>query len=141
MVKRKRSALFAAEDITGKISFNHSWKRDFFRVVLIIMAVVFMIIALAQPQWGKEQVEIKHKGIDVMFLLDTSTSMLAEDIAPNRMMKAKLAIDSLLTKLKGNRVGLIAFAGTSYLECPLTIDYSAFRLFLNAINYKVATNR
>ncbi|MBN1492957.1 MAG: VWA domain-containing protein [Candidatus Omnitrophica bacterium] len=134
MIKHRRSVAFAKAGALKKISYNHSRGRDFTRGLLMVLALIFIIIALAQPQWGKEQVEIKHLGVDIMFLLDTSTSMLAEDVLPSRITKAKLEIEGLLDRLKGNRVGLIAFAGSSYLECPLTIDYSAFRLFLNAVN-------
>jgi Ca-activated chloride channel family protein len=133
MLKKKRRALFAKGPCLQKIDFNHSPGRGRLRAALLLVAISFMIIALAEPQWGNEQVEIRHRGVDIIFLLDTSMSMLAEDLPPSRIIKAKMAIEALLERLKGNRVGLVAFAGSSYLECPLTIDYSAFRLFLNAI--------
>ncbi|MBI3317146.1 MAG: VWA domain-containing protein [Candidatus Omnitrophica bacterium] len=96
-------------------------------------AVFFCVLALARPQWGEEKRKIERKGIDVIFLLDTSLSMLAEDIKPNRLEKSKLEIKSMLRELKGDRVGIIAFAGSGFLQAPLTLDYSAFLLFLDAI--------
>ncbi len=87
-------------------------------------------LALTQPRWGFEWREVKHKGVDIFVLLDVSKSMLTEDVRPNRLEQAKYAVQDLLEKLQGDRIGLIAFAGTAFLQCPLTVDYEAFRLTL-----------
>lgn len=99
----------------------------------LLLAILCAVLALARPQWGEEKRKIERKGIDVIFLLDTSLSMLAEDIKPNRLEKSKMEIKSMLRELKGDRVGIIAFAGSGFLQAPLTLDYSAFQLFLDAI--------
>lgn len=103
------------------------------RAVLLMLVFFLAVFALARPQWGEEKKEIQRKGIDVIFMLDTSLSMLAEDIRPNRLEKSKLEIKTILRELKGDRVGMVAFAGSSFLQTPLTLDYSAFLLFLDAV--------
>lgn len=134
LVKQRRMRRFAHDAVIRKISYSHSRRNDFIRTALYCIALLCMIIALARPQWGEEKVEIKHRGIDVMFVIDTSLSMLAEDIVPNRFEKARLEVKSFIKEMRGDRIGLVAFAGNSYLACPLTIDHAAFRLFLNALN-------
>jgi len=112
-------------------AWGQKWRLKAF---LALLAVVFAVFALARPQWGAEKKKIERKGVDVVFLLDTSLSMLAADIKPSRIEKAKLEIKAFLKKLKGDRVGLIPFSGSSFLQSPLTVDYSAFLLFLDAVN-------
>jgi len=101
--------------------------------LLLILAFFFASLALSRPQWGEEKKRVERKGLDIIFLLDTSLSMLAQDVKPDRLRKAKLEIKSLIWRFKGNRVGMVAFAGTSFLQCPLTLDYSAFMLFVDAL--------
>ena len=93
-----------------------------------------IIIALARPQLGYTLQETRSKGVDILFLLDTSQSMLTEDLKPNRLKRAKFAILDFLDNLEGDRVGLTAFAGNSFLQCPLTLEYNAFRMALDAID-------
>ena len=99
----------------------------------LVVVFLFSVLALARPQWGEEKKQVERKGVDIIFLLDTSLSMLAEDIKSNRLVKSKLEIKNLLRRLKGDRVGMVAFAGSSFLQCPLTLDYSAFLLFVDAL--------
>ncbi len=101
--------------------------RQKIRAGFFIGAVVCLIIALARPQWGYDLDEVRQRGLDIMVAIDTSKSMLAEDIAPNRLARAKLAVLDLMQQAKFDRLGLIAFAGTAFLQCPLTIDDAAFR--------------
>ncbi len=98
---------------------------------LITVFYVLAIVALARPQWGYELQEVKRQGLDILIAVDVSKSMLTKDVAPNRLERTKLAIKDLVKKLKGDRVGLIAFAGQAFLVCPLTIDYNGFLLSLN----------
>jgi Ca-activated chloride channel family protein len=100
------------------------------KAVLVVAVVLFTALAMAQPRWGFEWREVKHNGVDVMVLFDVSKSMLTEDVRPNRLTQAKYAVQDLLGKLRGDRIGLIAFAGTAFVQCPLTVDYEAFRLTL-----------
>ncbi|MDO8548751.1 MAG: VWA domain-containing protein [Ignavibacteria bacterium] len=102
---------------------------------LVIIALIFLIIAAANPQVGTKMEEVKQTGIDVFILLDVSNSMRAEDIKPNRLEKAKFQIGSLINRLRGDRIGLIIFAGDAYVQIPLTTDYSAANLFLSAVDF------
>ncbi len=96
------------------------------RILLWLAAFSIACLALARPQWGFHWQEVKRRGLDILVVLDTSKSMLAQDIKPNRLQQAKWGVRDLVAKLKGDRVGLVTFAGSSFLECPLTVDYAAF---------------
>jgi Ca-activated chloride channel family protein len=101
--------------------------RQKIRLAALLGAVTFLVLALARPQWGFDWEEAKVRGLDIVVAIDTSKSMLAEDIAPNRLARAKLAALDLMQHARSDRLGLIAFAGEAFLQCPLTIDDSAFR--------------
>ena len=98
------------------------------------LSYTFLVLALSRPQIGTTLEIMKRSGLDIMVGLDISASMLAEDIKPNRLLKAKHAISSFIDRLEGDRVGLIVFAGDSFVQCPLTIDYAAAKLLLDALN-------
>jgi Ca-activated chloride channel family protein len=104
------------------------------KFVLILAALTCLVFAAANPQVGTKIQEVKQTGIDVFIALDVSNSMLAEDIKPNRLQKAKYQVSSLINKLRGDRIGLIIFAGQAYIQIPLTTDYSAANLFLSAVD-------
>jgi len=104
---------------------------------LITVTVVLLIVALARPQWGFTWEESKQKGLDIVVAIDTSKSMLAEDIAPNRLQRAKLAALDLMQQAKADRLGLVAFAGGAFLQCPLTIDDNAFRQSVGMLDVNV----
>lgn len=101
------------------------------RGVLVVLAVTLMGLALAGPRLGTNVQEIQREGVDLVIALDVSQSMLAEDVAPNRLERAKNEIKSLIDELSGDRVGLVLFAGDGFVQCPLTTDYDAVRLFLD----------
>lgn len=126
--KRRKAALekFAAHQLIGRLTANISGKKRRYKNILLLLAVFFSFAALARPQYGFEWVDVKRKGIDLLFAVDSSKSMLAEDIKPNRLKRAHLAILDFVQQLGGDRVGLIPFAGSAYLMCPLTLDYEAF---------------
>jgi Ca-activated chloride channel family protein len=107
------------------------------RFVLITVAVTFLLIALARPQWGFDWQESKQKGLDIVVAIDTSKSMLAEDIAPNRLQRAKLAAMDLMQQAKSDRLGLVAFAGGAFLQCPLTIDDNAFKQSVETLDVNI----
>lgn len=111
--------------------------RQKVRFVLIIIAVALLIVALARPQWGFTWEESKQKGLDIVVAIDTSKSMLAEDIAPNRLQRAKLAALDLMQQAQSDRLGLVAFAGGAFLQCPLTIDDNAFRQSIEALDVNI----
>lgn len=99
--------------------------------MLRLLAAGLLIVAIARPQWGFHWEEVKQRGLNILVLMDTSKSMLAEDIKPNRLQQTKWAVRDLLRELKGDKIGLIAFSGSSFLQCPLTIDYAAFMMQLD----------
>lgn len=134
---RRREALmerFADKNMLGGITPTVSMARKVWKIILAGTAFLLCIFALARPQWGFEWQEIKRTGLDMLIAIDVSKSMLARDVKPNRLERAKLAVKDLTKKLSGDRVGLIAFAGTAFLQCPLTIDYNGFLLALDDIN-------
>ncbi len=104
------------------------------KFLVISGAIAFLVLSVANPQVGTKMENVKREGVDVMILLDVSASMKAEDIKPNRLESAKQEISHLLDKLQNDRIGLIVFAGDSYLQLPLTVDYSAARLILSTID-------
>lgn len=135
MHKKRLLALekFASGQLIGRLTKNVSQTRRRYKNALLLLAVFLLFAALARPQYGFEWVDVKRKGIDLLFALDTSKSMLAEDIKPNRLKRAHFAILDFVQRLDGDRVGLLPFAGTSFLMCPLTMDYEAFEQSLSAV--------
>lgn len=97
-------------------------------------AFAFSVLALARPQLGFQWQEVKRQGLDILIAIDTSRSMLTQDVKPNRLERTKLAVHDLIKKLKGDRIGLIAFAGDAFMVCPLTVDYGGFLLSLNDLS-------
>jgi len=132
--EKKRFSRFANPSFYPEYLSSRSQFLHFFKYILIILALAFIIFALLRPQWDYEEREYSFNGLDIMVCLDVSKSMDAQDITPSRLLRAKMQIDSLIDKLKGDRIGIIAFAGVPTLECPLTDDYACVRLVLNSIN-------
>ena len=111
-----------------------STERRIIKAVLVIVACGFLVLALARPQWGSRLETVTRRGVDVMIAVDTSLSMLAEDVKPNRLTQARAAVSGFLDLLHGDRVGLVAFAGAAYVACPLTIDHAAAALFVDVLD-------
>ena len=125
-----------------KFLFNRvKYSRIRLRSRLIILGIIFILLASVGPQIGMKLTELTREGVDIFILLDTSTSMNAMDVKPSRIEKAKYELGRLLNKLEGDRAGLIAFAGSAHLHCPLTEDYSASRLFLNMMDTDLITTQ
>lgn len=135
--KRKQQKLnsFADFPLHKIIIPEHSKLKVNIKFILILTAFALLILAAANPQVGTKLQEVKQTGIDVFICLDVSNSMSAEDIKPNRLEKAKYQISNLIQKLRGDRIGLIIFAGQAYIQFPLTTDYSAASLFLGAVDF------
>ena len=112
-------------------SVNASRQRT--KMILFLSGIGFLSIALLQPQFGTVLEMAKRKGVDVVVALDVSRSMLAEDVRPNRLERARFQIGELLERLEGDRVGLVLFAGSAFIQCPLTVDYGAFHLLLSIV--------
>jgi Ca-activated chloride channel homolog len=134
--RRQQSAAFAAPEVIEKLMRSHSPARRFLKGVLLGLALAGIGLALARPQWGETSEVTSALGEDIVFLLDGSRSMLAEDVRPNRLARAKLAIQEFVLQHGRGRVGLVAFAGQAFLQCPLTFDYDAFREALMAVDDK-----
>lgn len=120
--------------LVRRLSKSVSGRRRRYKASIMVTAVALLSLALAGPQVGTQLREIKREGIDLVIALDVSASMLAEDVAPNRLGRARNEIKRLLGELRGDRVGLVIFAGDAFIQCPLTTDYSAVRLFLDVAN-------
>ncbi|MFC1485295.1 VWA domain-containing protein [bacterium] len=132
--KKKRLSIFGDYNVVKTLIPFDIWERQKLKLVIVLFALLFLIIGLAGPQFGTRITEVKRKGVDVVIAIDTSLSMLAEDIKPDRMSEAKRQLGNLIKLLEGNRVGIIAFAGTSFLQCPLTLDLNSAKLFLDFID-------
>ncbi len=133
-VRRKTMNRFGEKKLSLFTARSFSLRRFIWRESLLVAAVFFVVMALARPQWGFDWQEVRHEGLDILVAIDTSKSMLTEDVKPSRLERAKLAVKDLLKKLKGDRIGLIAFAGDAFLSCPLTSDYGGFTLSLDDLN-------
>ncbi|MCB9771132.1 MAG: VWA domain-containing protein [Candidatus Omnitrophica bacterium] len=132
--KEKLLARFSREELFKHITKSYDPKRHTLKNILLVLIVLFSCLALARPQWGYEMREIKRRGTDILLVVDVSRSMLTKDVKPSRLERTKLAIRDFIKKLKGDRVGLIAFAGDAFLSCPLTVDYGGFLLSLEDLS-------
>ncbi|MBN2063962.1 MAG: VWA domain-containing protein [Sedimentisphaerales bacterium] len=119
-----------AELVNGQVSTG----RQVFKGVILLLSIVAIVIALTQPGWNPQPRQVVQKGRDIVLLIDVSRSMLAEDLYPSRLAHAKMAVKDLLGVLKGDRVGLIAFAGTTAVKCPLTRDYPFVSMAVEELN-------
>jgi Ca-activated chloride channel family protein len=125
---------FAQKDLLSGLLSTFDFKNRRRKIVLFFAALLLLIVALMRPQWGFHWEEGKRSGLDILFAIDTSRSMLAEDLKPNRLEHAKGMIRDLVKELKGDRVGLIAFSGRGFLVCPLTNDYNGFLLSVEGLD-------
>jgi Ca-activated chloride channel family protein len=134
-MNRKRALKrFGDIDVIAKLMPAVSIVRPAFKFGFLILALVFLIIALANPQIGSKVEKVKRSGVDLIIALDVSNSMLAEDIKPNRLERAKQAIMKLIDKLDEDRIGVVVFAGKAYTQLPITSDYGAAKLFVSTVN-------
>ena len=134
---RRQAALlaaFVAPRLMENLTRSFSPQRRRLKHALFVAATACLFVALARPQAGFRWEETHRKGLEILFAVDTSKSMLAQDVKPNRLTRAKLAVEDLLGQLHGDGVGLVAFAGNSFLQCPITLDYDAFRDSLEALD-------
>lgn len=134
--KRQALAVFVGLALAARLLPGVSYSRQWFKALCLVAAMGCGIVALMQPQWGKEWQNIPRRGRDIMILLDVSRSMLAEDVVPNRLERAKLDMKDLVQVIAnegGHRLGLVVFAGRASLQCPLTRDYAFFLQRLNKV--------
>jgi Ca-activated chloride channel homolog len=137
--KSKALKILANSEMLKKINTTVSLKKQIFKACLLVAAFIFIVIALTQPKWNPKAQQIQRKGRDVCILLDTSRSMLAEDIKPSRLERSKIAIRDLLEILQGDRIAIVTFAGNATVKCPLTQDYAFVRMVLADISTESTT--
>ncbi len=132
-MRRNRIRKFGDEALVSGLMPSYSKGKVWVRLVLFSIGFFFFVIGLSRPQIGAKLKEHETKGAEIMIVLDVSNSMLAEDYSPNRLERAKLAISRLVDKLREDRIGLIVFAGNSFVQLPITTDYVSAKMFLNSI--------
>jgi len=132
--RKKALNRFGEFHLIHRLMPEFSTGRLILKFVSLMIAFAFLVLALADPETGSKMEKMQRKGIDVMIALDVSNSMLAEDIRPSRLERAKQAISKLIDRLDGDRIGIIVFAGKAYNQLPITTDYGAGKMFLSAIS-------
>jgi len=131
--KKRAMERIADSDLLARLTGAERMGSRFLKGLFLLASLGLMIFALAGPRWGSHYQEVSQKGVDIMVLVDVSGSMLVEDIEPNRLERARREILDFLRIVEGDRVGLIAFAGAAFVQCPLTLDYAALQMFLSAL--------
>ena len=133
-LRRRRLQKFGDEALVKSLMPSYSKAKVWLRLSLFLLAFFFFVLGISRPQMGAILKEHKTRGAEVMIVLDVSNSMLAEDYSPNRLERAKLAISRMVDKLREDRIGLIVFAGNSFVQLPITTDYVSAKMFLNSIS-------
>ena len=134
--RRKRKLLneFGDQSLIQELMPDHSKSRPIIRLVLLLIAVAFFVLGIAGPEFGTKLQQKKHRGVEIIIALDVSNSMLAEDIQPSRLERAKQAISKMVDNLQNDRIGLVVFAGEAYIQLPITSDYISAKMFLQTIS-------
>ncbi|MFC6861341.1 VWA domain-containing protein [Zunongwangia atlantica] len=132
--KRKARKSFASDELLQKLAPNKSNFKPILKVILACMALACLVVALVNPKMGTTMETVKREGVDIVFAIDVSKSMDAEDIAPSRIEKSKQLVRQILNGLGSDRVGIIAYAGSAFPQLPITTDYAAAKMFLQALN-------
>jgi len=125
---------FGSKSSTRRLIENAGTQHIIIKNALLVFTFICLVLAVARPQMGSKEEYIKRKGVDIFICLDVSKSMLAQDIKPSRLSKAKHEIEKFIDLLRGDRVGLVVFAGDSIIQCPLTLDYGAAKMFLDVVS-------
>jgi Ca-activated chloride channel family protein len=140
--KRKRDLKAIGDpELINSLMPDYSQFRRNLKAILMILALILLIAGIAGPQFGSRLTEVKHEGIEIIIALDVSNSMMAEDIQPNRLERAKQELSKLMDKLENDRFGLIVFAGDAYTQIPITNDYLSAKMFLAGINTNMVSRQ
>ena len=136
LMQRKKSQLAKVgdSDLLDRLMSERSTRKEWIKYGLWLLGLTFLILACSNPQWGTKKEKVKATSADIYIALDISRSMDAKDISPSRLERSKKFVEELINTLKGDRIGLISFAGSAYLQIPLTSDYAAVQLYANAAN-------
>lgn len=137
MARRRALRKFGQEEVLEQLMPFSSKGRPVFKFFLLMLALAFFIVGIARPQFGSKLKTVKREGVELIIALDVSNSMMAEDIQPNRLERAKRAIARLVDRLRDDKIGLIVFAGDAYTQLPITSDYNSAKLFLNSVNTQI----
>jgi Ca-activated chloride channel homolog len=133
-MRKKSLKTFAETSLLSELTLSVHEQKKRVKAIILCCAVFLLFFSFLRPQWGFHWQEVKRRGLDILIAIDTSKSMLAVDVKPNRLERSKLAVKDLLKKLTGDRIGLIAFSGRAFLECPLTVDYNGFMISLDDLS-------
>ena len=139
--KKRTQKKFASPDLLTKLAPNYSAFKSVLTLLFFILGISFLILALVNPKIGTKLKTVKREGVDIVFALDVSKSMLAEDIAPSRLEKSKQIISKIIDKLGSDRVGIIIYAGNAYPLLPITTDHGAAKMFLQNANPDLVTSQ
>ena len=139
--KKHTQKKFADSQLLKKLSPNQSVFKSVLKVLVVCLAIACMSFALVNPKIGTKLETVKREGVDVVFALDVSKSMLAEDIAPNRLEKAKQLVTQIINSLAGDRIGIIGYAGSAFPQVPITTDFSSTKLFLNGMSTDMVSSQ
>lgn len=131
--KRRQLAEFGDPELVSELMPDASKARPVVKFSLLMVALALLIMAAARPQYGQKEKTVKRQGIEVMIALDISNSMMAEDVAPNRLDRAKQMLSKMIDRMVDDKVGLVVFAGEAYTQLPITCDYVSAKIFLNTI--------
>ncbi len=132
--QKRTQRKFADKELLDRLSPNRSTGKQVMKIILLCLAISSFVIALVNPKFGTKLETVKREGVDVVFAVDVSKSMLAEDIAPNRLEKSKQLVTQIINNLASDRVGIIAYAGSAFPQLPITTDYAAAKMFLQNMN-------
>ncbi|CAH0337292.1 hypothetical protein FVB9288_03046 [Flavobacterium sp. CECT 9288] len=132
--KRKKQREFGDLEMVKKLSPDSSMFKPVLKIVILILALLGLIIGLVNPKIGTKMETVKREGIDIVFAVDVSKSMLAEDVAPSRLDKSKQIVSQIINQLGSDRIGIVAYAGSAFPVLPITTDYSVAKMFLQSMN-------
>jgi Ca-activated chloride channel family protein len=140
---RRRAELrrFVSETMIPRVVIGLSSARLNLKAGLLLVGTLFLVLCLLGPQWGFHWEDVKRSGVDIIIALDTSESMLSQDVKPSRLERAKHEVYDLINMLQGDRVGLVVFSGGAFVQCPLTLDYGACLMFLDYIDTTVVPQK
>jgi Ca-activated chloride channel homolog len=139
--KRRTQNKFADTELMKRLAPNRSKYKGTLKLLLFVLGIALLILGMVNPKIGTELETVKREGVDIVFAVDVSKSMLAEDIAPNRLEKAKRLVSEIINQLASDRIGIIAYAGQAYPQLPITTDYGAAKMFLQSMNTDMLTSQ
>ncbi|WP_340077014.1 VWA domain-containing protein [Leptobacterium sp. I13] len=139
--KKRTQARFADKELLAKLSPDRSFFKSTFKLIIALLSITSLTIGLVNPKIGTKLETVKREGLDLVFAVDVSKSMLAEDIAPNRLEKTKRLVSEIINQLGSDRIGIIAYAGQAFPQLPITTDYSAAKMFLQNMNTNMLSSQ